>query len=684
MPEYATVEGEILRACDLCHSRKIRCDRRAPCANCVDAGIECRRLRRGRSSKKRTLQSVLNPQERLLDFDGQPRHVESLGSRTDDIVENNSYETQDAPEMHHPESNDGHDSTEKSPAATTRSVLSADGSKHHAIQARNIIQLELDDSRCISRERQSILRSALQLVSRVAENDPLYSATTVEEEPWPTDSDIALPGSPPRELLFMLLQGPPESVSVRWPDHLSNKAYERMAIALLQNSHGTDEQMFHRYCICVYVKGIFHLYQLSRTTNDPFMKHQLSQSRSAYISATIRSIERLNILKGPNLPTVQALISAALLMQHLGRLNQCWVLTSYAARQIVSLNYHTSLRAPANSDLERDVNSVVYWCYYLDRTLSSLLGRPTSLPDLDIAPTDLIVLDPSSPYDNLLRVLLDLAQVQGKLHSIPCTDSILSNSSVLETCQLLESRMQSVLLRLQSDRSLLPKMVQYDWVAADFCFYAIFVEVYRTLLKCSFSPHIHRECLLCARKSLKAFHFLQQHPEEMPGFQDPYPSFLAWTLFLYPLSAFFVVFCNIVGTLDYGDYELMRDIIERLSHFKDDPHLRKLLNLLQSLERLCEPLFSGNGGGVPATENIALNGDEPALFARRDERPVGPTTLEGFVDPLRDDLQGVDGRVPDTEVDFSADWLMWQLFNSQVPATWFHKDYNYFDANSFS
>lgn len=83
-----------------------------------------------------------------------------------------------------------------------------------------------------------------------------------------------------------------------------------MAIALLQDSHGTDEQMFHRYCVCVYVKGIFHLYQLSRTTNDPFVKHQLLQSRTAYISATIRSIERLNILKVPNLPSVQALISA--------------------------------------------------------------------------------------------------------------------------------------------------------------------------------------------------------------------------------------------------------------------------------------------------------------------------------------------------------------------------------------
>lgn len=130
-----------------------------------------------------------------------------FSSRTEDVVGNYNYDVQYAPEMQHSASNDGHGSTEKSPAATTRSVLGADGSKYHAIQARNIIQLELDDSRCISRERRSILRSALQLVSRVAESDPLYSATTVEDESFPTDPDIAIPGSPPRELLFMLLQG---------------------------------------------------------------------------------------------------------------------------------------------------------------------------------------------------------------------------------------------------------------------------------------------------------------------------------------------------------------------------------------------------------------------------------------------------------------------------------------------
>lgn len=71
-------------------------------------------------------------------------------------------------------------------------------------------------------------------------------------------------------------------------------------------------------------------------------------------------------------------------------------------------------------------------------------------------------------------------------------------------------------------------MVQHDWVAVDFCYYAIMVEIDRTRLKNSFSPVIHRECLVHSRQSLGAFHFIQQHAEEMPGFEEPYPSFLTW------------------------------------------------------------------------------------------------------------------------------------------------------------
>ncbi|GKZ57721.1 hypothetical protein AnigIFM49718_003055 [Aspergillus niger] len=499
----------------------------------------------------------------------------------------------------HPRREASKDSRERSPTTTAQSTPSVEGPNYHAIQAKNIIQLELNDSRHINRGRQSILRSALQLVNRIAESEPQHPDEIIEE-PQPTDPALTIPDAPPRELLFMLL------------------------------------------------KAIFHLYQASRTVDNPLLKSQLSQSRSIYIRATIRSIEKLSILKRPDLSTIQALLSS-----HLGRLNQCWVLTSYAARQIASLNYHKIRRIPAHSDLELEVYSVVYWCYYLDRTLSSLLGRPPSLPDLEVSPTDLIVLDPCSPYDTLLHVLLDLAQVQGKLHGISSCAKNVSNSQALETCQLLESRMQSILREMPSSRDSLPKMVQYDWVAVDFCYYAIFVEIDRTRLKSSFSPAIHRECLVHARKSLEAFHFLQQHPEEMPG-----------TLFFYPLSAFFVVICNIIGTLDHSDFELLQQITQSLSQFKQDPHLGKLLNLLQSLEDLCEPLFQV---GNPGSENMSSN-----LGTSGPNQLIEPVTMDGILPSasFNNNFGLSDEPIPNPDLDASADWLMWQLFNSQIPAGW--------------
>ncbi|KAJ5273011.1 hypothetical protein N7478_008136 [Penicillium angulare] len=401
----------------------------------------------------------------------------------------------------------------------------------------------------------------------------------------------------------------------------------------------------------------------------------------------MRSIKLFNILSPPDLSVIQSLLSSALLMQHMGRPNRCWLFTSYAARQIIALNFHKIRRLSIVSDLDQEIHDAVYWCYYLDRTLSSLLGRPPSLPDLEVSPAELLLINPASPYNNLLRVILDLAEVQGKLLTVSCGHTDKSKERAVELCQLLESRMQDIFPRLQSNEDCEPKIVQYDWIAVDFCYYAILVEIYRTHLQNAFNPAAHRTCLIYARRSLGAFHFIQKHSAEMPGFDDPFPSFLTWyvhiffkdlelfltdsprTLFIYPLSAFFVVFCNIIGTVDQDDYELMGQIIKELSPFKKDPHLGKLLDLLQSIQRLCEPLFqqlTGNPGlASPQGDN------QHDIVTMDDHRTDLDTTgLFPSMVPFGDDLQ----PVSDPDVNFSADRLMWDLFNSQVPARWLNKD----------
>ncbi|RAL06924.1 fungal specific transcription factor domain-containing protein [Aspergillus homomorphus CBS 101889] len=564
------------------------------------------------------------------------------------------------------------------PPPTAVSTTSDDGSNYHAMQAKDIIQIDLQNSLHISRERQSLLKSALELVSSIADSQTL---TAMEEEPRSHDPPYPIPETPPRELLFMLLPGPPESLRIQWPDHISDKSYAAMATTLLRAPSELNASRFHQYCVCIYVKAIFCLYQTSRTTDDPVLKSELSKSKVTYVAAAMRSTGQFNILQPPDLSAIQSLLSSALLMQHLGRPCQCWLFVSYAARQITALNYHKICRRPAASDLEHEICSAVYWCYYLDSTLSSLLCRPTSLPYLEISPTDLIVLAPSSPYDSLLRVLLDLAQVQGNLREISCGGRNGPSDRALETCQLLNARMHDILPRLQSSRDCHPKMVQYDWVGVDFCFYAIFVEIHRTRLKNAFSPAVHRECLVYARKSLQAFLFLQQHPAELPGFDDPYPSFLTWTLLFYPLSAFFVVFCNIIGTMNHDDYELMRQIIKGLVPFKEDCHLGKLLTLLQSLEHLCKPLFhSPIEGGGGSRGGFSEGSVAQRTFLAPGDLADNPVSTGAFPSGPLENHNGSNQVAPDTNADLSADWLMWQLFNSQVPAGWLNHEIDPFDV----
>ncbi|KAL4814836.1 hypothetical protein BDW67DRAFT_176800 [Aspergillus spinulosporus] len=552
---------------------------------------------------------------------------------------------------------------------TTPSTEGDNTSNYHAIQAKNVIQLELDDSRSgISQERQSILRSALQLVTEIAASEHHQGDAVVENES--PDDGLAVPESPPREMLFMLLRGPMESAGDEWPDHISDKAYERMVIALLQDDLDRNGRLFHQYSICVYVKAVDRLFRISRATDNQAIKRELSQSRRIYTRAAIKSIRQYNLLHWPDLLSIQSLISSALLMQHLGRFNQCWLMISYAARQITALNYHKIHKSQTSTQAEEDIYSAVYWCYYLDRTLSALLGRPVSLPDLEVSPVNLITLDPSSTYGSLFRAVLEVAEVQGALHRVSrCSD----NSAIVETCQALEAKMQNILPALQTicaqSRDALTTIVQYDCVAFDFCYYAIFVEVQRTRLKSFFTPLIHRQCLLNARKCLQAFQFLQQHqlPAEPSGFGDAYPSFLT--------CAFFVVFCNIIATLDHSDYRLMRSIIEDLSQFKQDPHLEKLLSLLRSLERLCEPLFLESHGSSPAGQGPLVQQETSAPYVT-DSHTSNRNTTDAIPQTyhLDDTEMGSLSHDPmplqNTGVNFPVNELMWQLFNSEVPAGW--------------
>ncbi|KAK6819076.1 hypothetical protein RU639_008111 [Aspergillus parasiticus] len=673
---------DILPACDLCYSRKVKCNRERNCANCVDAGVACQRLRPGRTSKPKF--SPRLPEESVFRLEGA---TADLQRESPNVLASIPEQEENVPAKRR--KLDSHRKAEArnecNPAATS------DNSTHHAQQAKLVIQIEVDGRRLgrrnLSNERRRIFESAVKLVDRMSRGEHLDPHESIA----PGESarellDIEIPQTPPAEILYMLL---PEPVMgdglhhIRWPDHISDKAFERMMSSLLDGD--CRGQLFYQYSICVYVKAMFHLYQLARRSTNPSVKKQLQKSKRTYEAAALQALKHINLMSTPSLSLIQALLSAALLMQHTTNISQCWLLNSYAARQIISLNYHKPC-PPSQSGCNDEIQSAVYWCYYLDRTTSALLIRHPSLPELHAPPTDFITTNMSSPYNRLLFVLLDLAKVQGTLLDITLNDSDKSRSRIFDIFQGVQERMDRVYSSLQETRSTISGPALYDWVAADFSYYAIYADMLRTRLGYDGSPATHSDCLVYSRRALRAFQYLQEHVDHMPGFNDPEPSFLTWTIALYPVAPFFVVFCNIIATSDETDYRLVQQIIKGLSQFKATPYLARLLSLLTSLLRLCDPLFPNMS--YPSRHPHIMGEGSSSTHAPHNHVPNHTTSVPIFEPELAESLgtqlsstayatymsTDISGHgVGDTSYPM-ADDLMWQLVNSQFPYSWLETD----------
>lgn len=100
------------------------------------------------------------------------------------------------------------------------------------------------------------------------------------------------------------------------------------------------------------------------------------------------------------------------MVQLLGDSSRSWFLTACAARALVALDYHQSSRITADTDEGFEIRHCVFWCYYFDKTLSMLLVRPSSLPDMQFAPGDLVHTDSDDPLTFKVKILVKLAQVQ--------------------------------------------------------------------------------------------------------------------------------------------------------------------------------------------------------------------------------------------------------------------------------
>lgn len=139
----------------------------------------------------------------------------------------------------------------------------------------------------------------------------------------------------------------------------------------------------------------------------------------------------------------------------------------------------------------------------------------------------------------------------------------------------------------------------------------------------------------------------------------------------YPLCPFFVVFCNVVGTSNELDFQLLQAVTDGISALvTENKYVNRLHRLCATLLSLCTPLVKSSGSQERNNMNAAIPG-----FST--QASMGPSTLSGISNTP--DTLGVAPGAGNSNTDgfLASTWnddMMWQLFQSQPSLDWFNAD----------
>ncbi|PLB45069.1 hypothetical protein P170DRAFT_513133 [Aspergillus steynii IBT 23096] len=465
-------------------------------------------------------------------------------------------------------------------------------SSHRTEDARQLIQNELEHNDGMAKDRKNVLRSALDFVSG-------FSHAPHASQPSWNDLDLAedlVFGSTAPEMLYMMLPGIIDeheygSKTIHWPDHITGPTLQKMLLYLIDD--GQNDKIALHYRVCVYSKAFFFLMKSHFQHNDAIFQ-RLKQSQREYKNIALASLARLTFLSPPCLSLVQALLSGAMLMQYLGNMSYSWNLTAFASRILMSLNFHT---VEATYDLDDETRASLYWCYYLDRVLSCLFVRQPSLPKLHIDPASMVPVGSQNPFHAMVKIMVEMAKFQEQVLDMQLNQEALADNSRVDTIAI---GADSLLDLIKETRSSMPPELRPDFDAAEFGHAAVLSNAF----KCSRWNSSHQQrCLESARKALIVLAAMLDR-EDQSDTADQYPSFLTWTVLLFPLTPFFVLFCNVVASSHRPDYDLMLKITECLARFA---HLNEWIHRVHALCHhfliLCDPLMGQTVSNLSITHD---------------------------------------------------------------------------------
>ncbi|KAF2029280.1 putative Zn(II)2Cys6 transcription factor-like protein [Setomelanomma holmii] len=681
MPEENWAAHGGIQACDLCHARKVKCDRKEPCGNCVAAKAACLRNRHKQKPRPKVrtddkIQALVN---RLSNLE---HSVLNTQPASDISITSENFNPSATPEVKNsserPLKRKRTESLASAVAPTSTSVNEVvvaasrepDTTQQPVTEARSLISTELSTNSLLCRDQRNVLERAIAFVDQLShapvpsiKDRSTFDKTTMYGSTILSQSDI----------LHVILGTETKSVDATTVnfhslDHIPPKAVERIGLTLMEGT--ADESTLLLCKVIIHFKAAVVLYASNlQGPKSPEVQKHIKQLEYDHLTTALTALDSVSFLTTPSLLLVQALITGGMMMQIIGNPASCWELIAYASRVIVALGYHTAIDMEPKTDLDEEIRAAVAWCSQFDSCMSLLLLRPRSLPPLNVRSSSLLKPDPANPMSIFEIIAMEMIPVHYKILELTLdanakrrilnlkADVAGLRASMSNIFALMMKERPSHLLDTHPD-------ILLHWKCLKFKYFSTLSLVHRLSPTVTTVPSEREECLQSAREALECVKFIEDIGKALGHFIEGYDPYLAWTMLSYPLCPFFVVFCNVVGTSNARDFQLLQDVTDGISALvSDNKFVNRLHRLCEALLELCRPLIHREAASGQIVTNASRN-----EVVQGTALPTTESSSEQLGAPI------ADGEVDNFLTSSWNDDMMWQLFQSQPSLDWFNAE----------
>ncbi|KXG50367.1 Transcription factor [Penicillium griseofulvum] len=407
--------------------------------------------------------------------------------------------------------------------------------------AHATIQYNLDNLKWLTINRRQILESGLGRASQLADSfaDPIHISSDITV-------NVEQMNPPSLELLAWMLKvdikearlGPFVSDYFR---HISEATLEKMGLSLIHGTGSPHDLIISTVCVNAMVSKF--LTAISNARIDSELIYELTHTVVQFQLAAKLALQSISLLTTPSLGLLQALLSGIFLHQGSGDITTCWDLTKAACKVCISLGLDTIVKI--GGALSEEQYYCLAWCYILDKNFSFKMGTSKSLLDIELPHITSGMSSHQHRTSDLFGIYTSLARVQATLLPYLRGRSLaLAGGGLLYSHGMGEHllvNMQQIQERIEHISCPYPAWngldTQSEISALQFAYHSIMTTIFNIFEDVE-NPAID------IRKQVALLH---------------------WTLLVYPITAYFVLFCNVVATSDTDDFKLMKTIVDCLN-----------------------------------------------------------------------------------------------------------------------